>query len=259
MALKTSTGRLYMLFHACLPQNEKVEKRLLVSKIIESQDYNELATYRPIKEVFDNYYSKDDLMGYDEKTLKEVESAVPLIVPTIQKLIKAIKYGNGWSLTAEDKPDFMSSESIKKLSDKLIENTGDENITNIKDEECLRIFDDSTKKGIGDLLSQIRINDLQNLEGILKTTAGDSIYCFDANAISGMKGDFEEKIKKIKQESFELKHRRSWFRLKKIGIAAAGFLVFSFLTLTLNLISGTALAFAIIALLVLIILYIILG
>ena len=63
MALKTSTGRLYLLFHACLPQNEKVEKRLLVSKIIESSDYNELAEYRPAKGVYEHFFSKDKIQS----------------------------------------------------------------------------------------------------------------------------------------------------------------------------------------------------
>lgn len=259
MALKTSTGRLYMLFHACLPQNEKVEKRLLVSKITESQDYNELASYEPAKTVYEEHYSRDKLVGYDENTLKEAEKAIPLIVPAIQKLINAIRYGNGWSLTPEDKPDFMSSESINGLTEKLIENQGDENVTNISDTDCLKIFDAKTIKKVGDMISNLRLNDLPNLKEILKSNAGGSMYCFDASAVNGIKEEFETQINDINRESFELKHRMSWFRLMKLGVAAIALLLFLFVALTLDLISGTALAGALILIFVLIVLYIILG
>ena len=55
-AMRTSVGRLYMLFDACLPKNEKVKKRLNICKITESNEYNELKNYTPFAKQFEKIF-----------------------------------------------------------------------------------------------------------------------------------------------------------------------------------------------------------
>lgn len=55
-AMRTSVGRLYMLFDACLPKNEKVKKRLNICKITESNEYNELKTILLLQNNLKKYF-----------------------------------------------------------------------------------------------------------------------------------------------------------------------------------------------------------
>lgn len=119
MPMKTSVGRLYTLFNACLPNNDKINKRLTICKLLESKEYLELKEYAPIKTIFNNFYSKEKLCEYDQNKLDEIKKAIVLIIPTVEKVNNAINYGNGWDLTENDIPDFTSYSSLSKLSEKI--------------------------------------------------------------------------------------------------------------------------------------------
>lgn len=259
MALKTSTGRLYMLFNACLPQNKQVEKRLLVDKISESLDYNEIASYEPLSSFFKENLAQDVLVTYDNKKLQETEKVIPEIIPLAKKLTKAIKYGNGWDLKPEDKPDLMSLESINILADKLIENSGDENITNITEKECFQIFDKNTEKTAQNVVTQVTVGELDNIREVLGKTISNKYYCINANDVDGVKNNFQQKIAKIKEETFTLKRKKTWRKLAKLAAVAIGLLIMGFLISTLGLIYGSGASIAVSVSAILMIIYLIIG
>ena len=63
--LRSPTGRLYALFSACKPNDEKVRKRLILSEIYEMDEYKSLQVNQGAQFVMDKYYSPDIIEKLD--------------------------------------------------------------------------------------------------------------------------------------------------------------------------------------------------
>ena len=220
--MKTSVGRLYMLFDACLPKNEKVKKRLNTCKITESSEYNELKTYSPFSKQFEQHFSQDKLAGYDAAKLDEIVKVIPKIIPLIEQINNAITYGNALELTEKDIPDFTSVKAVDTLMGKLKIDKSTPNVTNITKDNFMAIFSDKTIKDPTDALKSISASDIKNPVEAVRRNLSSSIYCIKASDITAIQDTFAEKVSEVKAKLDNVKKDKWKLRYKKwlyIGIA----------------------------------------
>ena len=222
MAMKTSVGRLYMLFDACLPKNEKVKKRLNICKITESSEYNELKTYTPFAKQFEQYFSQDKLSGYDAAKLDEIVKVIPKIIPLVEQINNAITYGNALELTEKDIPDFTSVKSIDTLMGKLKIDKATPNVTNITQENFMAVFSDKTIKNPTNALKSISASDIKNPVEAVRRNLFSSTYCIKSADITAIQDTYAEKVSEVKAKLDSVKKDKWKLRYKKwlyIGIA----------------------------------------
>lgn len=221
-AMKTSVGRLYMLFDACLPQNEKVKKRLNICKITESSEYNELKSYSPFAQQFEQLFSKDKLAQYSVDKLSEIVMVIPKIIPLIENIGNAITYGNALELTEKDIPDFTSVKSVDGLMGKLKIDNSTPNVTNITKDSFMSIFSDKTIKDPTQALKTISARDVENPAEAVKRNLNNSTYCIKAKDIEAIQAKYANKISEIKGKLDSIKNEKWKLRRKKwlyIGVA----------------------------------------
>ena len=222
MAMKTSVGRLYMLFDACLPKNEKIKKRLNTCKITESSEYNELKTYSPFSKQFEQYFSQDKLAGYDAVKLDEIVKVIPKIIPLIEQINNAITYGNALELTEKDIPDFTSVKEVDTLMVKLKIDKATPNVTNITKDNFMAIFSDKTIKDPKDALKSISASDVKNPVDAVRRNLSSSTYCIKATDITAIQDVYAKKMSEVKAKLDTIKRDKWKLRYKKwlyIGIA----------------------------------------
>lgn len=221
-AMKTPVGRLYMLFDACLPQNEKVKKRLNICKITESEEYTELKAYLPFFSQFEKYFSEDKLSEYSVEKLDEIARVIPKVIPSIENIADSIAYGNAVELTEKDIPDFSSEKSIDTLSDKLITNQVDSNITNITRDNFMNIFSDKTIKNPTEVLKTISVNNINNPVEAIRRNLAQTTYCIRERDITAICDEYKEQVSAVKDKLANIEKDKWKMRYKKwlcIGIA----------------------------------------
>lgn len=220
--MKTSVGRLYMLFDACMPKNEKVKKRLNICKITESSEYNELKTYKPFTKQFNELFSPDKLASYDAAKLDEVVKVVPKIIPLIEHINNAITYGNALDLTEKDIPDFTSVKEVDALMGKLKIDKATPNVTNITKDNFMAIFSNKTIKDPTDALKSISASDVKNPVEAVRKNLSSSTYCIKLADITAIQDSYAEKVSEVKAKLDSVKKEKWKLRYKKwlcIGIA----------------------------------------
>ena len=247
-AMKTSTGRLYMLFNACLPNNEKVKKRLIICKITESSEYNKLKNYPPFAGRFEQLFSQDKLAEYNSEKLDEIVKVLPKIIPLVERINNAITYGNALELTEKDIPDFTSVKSVDNLMEKLKIDSSTPNVTNITTNNFMAIFSDKTIKDPTEALKSISAGDIENPTEVVKKTLNNAIYCIKEKDIKAIQDTYAQRISEIKTKLDSIKNEKWKLRRKKwlyIGIAVIILTVINTLDLLstnnsaiLNLVSG---------------------
>lgn len=221
-AMKTSVGRLYMLFNACLPENEKVKKRLNISKIAESNEYNELKNYTPFKSEFEKSFSLDQLSKYDCKKIEEIIKAIPKIIPLIENIVNSINYGDVSSLSEEDIPDFTSQKSIDELAGKLKVDQANPNITNITKDNFMAVFSNKTIKDPTDALKSISAYDIKKPVEAVKKNLSKNTYCIKAKDVAAIQDEYAARVAEVNNKLDGVKKDRWKLRYKKwlyIGIA----------------------------------------
>ena len=242
MALKSATGKLYLLFSACLPNNEEVKKRLLLEQITESKEYRELEAYNPMNNAFNELYSKDKLSGFSVNELSEIKKAIPKIIPVTTKLINSIKYGDAWKLSAKDLPNFYSPKSLDNLSAKLSAVDGAENITNITDNNFMAIFSDKTVTSLEPINSVLTVSDLKNMKKAIKTKLSNKSYCINTAEIANIKDQFDEAIGELNKFESSIKYQKYRLINRKIAVTAVILLIMVGMA-TLDLMHGLSLGF----------------
>lgn len=217
-AMRTSVGRLYTLFDACLPNNESVKRRLAITNIIESKSYNELKRYSPFSKLFDNYFSNDKLSTYSLKELADIEKAIPKIIPLIEKLNRSIIYGNAYKLTEKDIPNFCSPSSIDKLSAKLKTTQTEPNITNISSNNFIEIFSSKTEKDLSKITRGLTEDDSQNIAEAITKKFSSTIYCFSNKEVNNLQKTINEKLTSTKEKLESLNEQKWKIRIIKMVI-----------------------------------------
>lgn len=220
--MKTSVGRLYMLFDACLPKNEKIKKRLNICRITESSEYNELKAYSPFVKQFEEHFSAEKLANYDVDKLDEIVKVIPKIIPMIEQLNNAITYGNALELTEKDIPDFTSVKSIDNIAKKLKIDKSTPNVTNISSNNFMDIFSDKTIKEPTEALKSISPADIENPIEAVRRNLTSSTYCIKVADIEAIQNEFAEKVSEAKAKLDGIKKDKWKLRYKKwlcIGVA----------------------------------------
>ena len=221
-AMRTSVGRLYMLFDACLPKNEKVKKILNICKITESNEYNELKNYTPFAKQFEKIFSIDKLSEYDAEKLGEMVTVIPKIIPLVEHINNAITYGNALELTEKDIPDFTSVKSVDDLMAKLKIDSSTPNVTNITADNFMAIFSNKTVKYPTEALKTISASDIENPVDAVKRNLNNTTYCIKAADVKAIQDTYATRISEIKSKLDSIKNEKWKLRRRKwlyIGIA----------------------------------------
>lgn len=199
--LKSPTGRLYALFSACKPNDEKVRKRLLLSEIYEMKEYRSLQVNQGAQYVMDKYYSPDILEKLSTMVLKEIKSIIPIIEDCIDKLYSIILYGDIDTLREFEVIDFYSSNSVGGLYD-IVANQPQIgfNISNITEIELWDFFDQDTVKSLDGVIDQITETDYENLETIIPEILKDKRYCICCKEINKRRNDYRNRFRKVETQ-----------------------------------------------------------
>lgn len=226
MALKTSTGKLYMLFSACFPQDEDVKKIFLAEKISESEEYRSLCIYPLMSEYVRKNLNKEQLKRLTYDKLCELEKSISIIQETIELLLKAIQYSNGWELTPEDRPDFTNYSSVLKLKNKLCRDIAGKNITNIGPTNYNDIFSDDLISNVDDLMDSFSIEQMKNVEEEIKTSLADKKYCIPHASVEKRKREIELAAAEIDQLNINSKIFGRKLLTIKLWVVALAVIVF---------------------------------
>ncbi len=221
--MKTAVSRVYTLFHACLPENEQVQKRLYLNEILESQEYIKLKEYEPFYPYFDTFFSKEKLLEYGAPQLSEQRKTIPNVIPAIETLFRAICFGNAMELTEKDIPDFSSAASLKRFSAKLRIEQEHKNITNITKNHFMDLFSEKTVTNPTEALKAITVEDMKNLGEAMKRNLGQCTYCIKETDILAIQNEYDEKISAIKEKLVGIKRTKRALQLKKL--AAVGLVI----------------------------------
>ena len=84
--LKSSTGKLYTLLSACVPENEAVYRRCLLAEIMDDSQYELLASSDAGKYLYEKYYSPEILPYCPTYVLLEIKK----ILDVINDYVKAV-------------------------------------------------------------------------------------------------------------------------------------------------------------------------
>lgn len=252
-AMKTSMGRLYMLFSACLPQNEKVKKRVIICQIIESNEYNELKSYTPFTSLFQKLFSKEKLSEYSIEKLNELIIAMPKIIPLIENIFNAINYGNAIELTSKDIPDFTSVKSMDCLASKLRIDQANPNVTNIKKENFLVIFSEKTIKNPTEVLKSVSASDIQNPIEAVKKRLEKNAYCIKTKDITAIQERYAEQVSAVKEKILGVNKDKWKIQYKKWGCICAAILILTIINRFEFVTGETSICLTVLSLLLLIV------
>lgn len=181
MALTTNKQKLFTLFSACLPDNESVQRELLIEAIAEMPEYA-LVMARPCWKYLSKVYSTESLKKQDISTLKRLPSAIKLVPDTLELLEASVQHGDAWKLSAKDMPDWTSANSINALSKKLHYSEDKTNITNITRANILTIFLDNVVRDPAPLLKNWTVSNCMNIELSVQKALEGKLYCIPKDA-----------------------------------------------------------------------------
>ena len=210
-----------MLLSACLPDDENIKRRLLIEQITESKEYRELKIYEPMQSVFERLFSKDTLAKLPVDKLEGLNKAIPIIIPTVSKVINTIKYGNAWELDSDDIPDFYSYDSLVSLAGKCNTDNATENITNITDNQFLAIFSKKTVKSISSLEGSLTVEDLSNINHAIEEKLTKTSYCVNPADLNKIKEQFDNAMGELDKYELSIKSQKRSGIERKILLTAA--------------------------------------
>ena len=169
---------------------------------------------------FTELFAEGKLRGYTEKQLFAALKAVPLIPQTLENLAYSIRNGAAPSLTAADKPDFMSAESMNSLNTKT-HAAGAKNYTNISTGDFMAIFSGDTVKTIGDSFNRLPA-DSKNVEVDVAQLMGDRKYCISSEEVANREREYQQRIASLNEvmEKSASSRRRHRFIKAELAIIA---------------------------------------
>lgn len=228
MPFKSSAGKLFDLLEKCCESdNEFIKKNLYIEKIISDKNYIQITDIKPEHDYFRSFFSRERLMNMPYEKLSEIYESLDLIPKCIDKLKNSICYGNGYTLTENDFPDFTSKRSIEKLCIKLNIDDPSFNYTNIESNDYFQIFSNETVKNAEKFISSLCIDDIKNINELLNKEFGSKKYCINGELIERRKTVlFEEQDDMLIKELREKLRKRSKKRLR-ITLAVSGIIIFA--------------------------------
>lgn len=181
MALTTNKQKLFTLFSACLPDNESVQRELLIESITEMPEYAAVKAL-PCWKYLSKVYSVESLKKQDISLLKRLPSAIKLVPSTLQLLEASIQHGDAWKLSSKDMPDWTSANSLNALNKKLHYSEDKTNITNITNSNILAIFLDNVVRDPAPLLKNWTVSNCMNIELSIQNALEGKLYCIPKDA-----------------------------------------------------------------------------
>ena len=176
MALTTNRQKLFLLFSACLPENQSVQKDLLINTIIQMPEYKALQKM-PCWINLSTVYSEKALNSYDIGILSRLPEAIKVVPNVLSQLEAGINHGNAWQLKPSDMPDWTSEQSLRRLAKKITYNPEERNLTNLTKENMLSIFLNSVERDPSSVLSDWTISDSMNIEIAVGEKLQGKLYC----------------------------------------------------------------------------------
>ena len=202
--LKTSTGKLYTLLSACKPDNEKIQKRLAITEIMEMPEYRALQVYQGSASVMDDYYSPEKLQELSFDKIQEVKRIVSFLEDCIRRLYGVICYGDIRILDLRTQIDFYNADSLYYIYESIynIPQTGI-NITNITEYDVWSVFSSDTVMNTDNLLNKYNSNDMETLEIRIINDLKNKKYCISAAEIAEKRKAYRDIFRK--QETVRLR------------------------------------------------------
>lgn len=194
--LRSPTGRLYALFSACKPNDEKVRKRLILSEIYEMDEYKSLQVNQGAQFVMDKYYSPDIIEKLDVNNLKEIKSLIPIIEDCINKLYSVILYGDTDTIKEFGEIDFYDANSVGRLYESIANQPQiGLNITNISAIELWDYFREDTVKSLEGQIDTIPESNYEILETIIPELLSGKRYCICCKEINKRRGEYRNRFR----------------------------------------------------------------
>ncbi len=232
MEVDSATGKAFSLFNACLPENEDIEKQLLLQEILSMGEYNALKYNNNAKHLMESTYSFSTLSTKNAEELKAIKEAIPIAAKTLEKIRLYKKYGDLSKLTLKIKPNFTSKKSLETFIG-FAENLSEyENYTNIPDNDYSAIFDVNTITSLEEMPLPVDTKDLSNIKANLISSAGSKKYCISSKIFADIEMERNKQIARINEVKLELKKSNKRRILIKLIVSI------SYLTVTLSVIGN---------------------
>lgn len=191
--LKSTTGKLYLLFSACMPDNVLVKKRLQIAEICEMPEYKALKVYKGATELLNRYYSSEKMQLATCEQLEDVKRIIPILEDCIRKLYDLVCYGDVRKLRKIKDINYYSFKSIDEIYRLVsMESNIGINITNILEEDVLAIFDNSTVLSIDDKLDRFDSTEVDTLESAIMDHLSGTKFCISAAEIYSIRKEYRD-------------------------------------------------------------------
>lgn len=225
MAIKSDTGKLFLLLNKCVPGNQFIERTLLIEKIREMQEYRELRLYAPAKKLFLSMLDEDRLKETETEKLQKIYESIPFIATAIESIIRFIHSGDVSSISEDDAPNYCDADSLERTIEKFSDTSELENYTNIDDSDFEVIFCPNTVKSLGEYAKTLSSSEISDIYNVIRKQYEGKYYCIPSKEIKSVKKGLISILPKLIERNNELKKEKRRFSLLKILYAIlSGFL-----------------------------------
>ena len=183
---------LLTILSKCRPEDEELALASRRSEILQSPAYKKLKRRTSYKKIFDDILSEEKLNTYNSAELESLQQSLPVMDDFLQNLIYSLSNGCCPKLTEADRPSFMDSQALEKLSERLEDGTG-RNYCNIEPVDCMKIFDADTVKSINGRFLDLPEKCEDYTAEIEKLYPGKS-FCISEAEIQELEQDYQGQI-----------------------------------------------------------------
>lgn len=191
--MKDFRKKLLSLLHICAEDHNESGKLLQLSKLIQSKDYQELASCHAFRTEYKSAWTVDQLQLLDATELEMKESEIHNLAKMLRLLQRAILCGNAPSLTQHDFCSFRDPKSVTKLIAKLSVSEKQKNYSNIDNWHLLKIFEPATVKFAKECFYMLPLHVTKKpaiTEADIQVAMGNQLYCVDIEEFKRVHREF---------------------------------------------------------------------
>jgi len=167
---------------------------MLFNQIIGSHEYTLLRERKAWRSIYERYYARSIIAGYDTPRLEMIQKAVKILPDLLSELIYSIGYGCGPKLTPADKPDFYDLPQLEALKGKIEGDSKGKNFSNISASEFLLLFEDNVIKSAEDVLMMLPAGaEYKSADDISKALPNIK-FCIRSDDFFILKSKFDESL-----------------------------------------------------------------
>ena len=226
--MKDFRKKLLSLLNICAEDRNESGKLLQLTKIIQSEDYQELVNNHAFRTEYKSAWTVDRLQLLSSEELEEKEAEICNLAKMFRLLQKAILYGNAPSLTQYDFYSFKNTKLVAKLIEKLSACDKQINYSNIDKRHLLKIFDPTTIKSAKECFYMLPLFVTKKsviTEADIQVAMGNRLYCIDIEEFNKVHRDFFIFSNNAEATIQYEKLRRKKHRLFKAAVAMMLFLI----------------------------------